>query len=454
MSELNKDIFTVSIPWGIDPSIQINELELPIVLLQQNIIDSLQEENAALKEKCKRAEDGSDWKEQYLAAREKNAELVANFDRAVEATEVVRRDRARYIDKLEQSNTALNQVTKELGSLKQEHASALRTMDQQQAEIAGFPRLTENKIKAALAAAPKLTEDTERLKAELAKTKEKNVNLNDKINALTIKANAVSSLSELIVKITKDLRELGDAYRKSDAVHRKEISAAISYISYLTTEHEQMKANAYHLSEVSKLNGMRTIYESGPWQVVLFSGAEVMAESGGKLKDDQMPILGTGVTMAINQETGVGHFAYVNVKGELTFSNAIDSDLLVPESMREGIKDAIVKMDLKSLSDALTEVRVQNNAVSDVLVYLNEEWSKYRDSELFIESMLKTIDPVKLQKMGRKKFAIESLIPVLKGDIERINEVFGCDLPVPETGEILPVSRPKKASKSKRKKRR
>jgi hypothetical protein len=422
--QAQNDVFTVELPWGLpkDSPFVINELEFPIIQLQQLIIEDLES-----KLEAKAAPRNKKLGELFDAMKADRDDILAKHDRAKAETDVMRRDRNRFMKENDRLNAENDELFDAKTELEEKLAKTQTELRHALDELAGVPKRIENSVKAALAEKSGAShEQVAELEQKLQEKSGKIASLNERNQILEAKDKEQTKAIENLVEIkvhADELMAVSDC--KFDELQTK-LEDTIAYTTLLTLECDRLTNDNMYLTLIREYDELRTIYEKDDWRVIVFCRASALGELA---RTEDIPHADFAVCFAMNEQFGGGHFVYLNSNKELVFPPDLDSSLIISEDHHEGLREGFIDAHLERYSAAVDRSVHRIRNVVKAAPYMEIKNSHFPES-LDITRVLMDHVPREIINTAQKSIdAINRLVPTSDAQINRINKRFGTEFP-------------------------
>ncbi len=422
------DVFTVELPWGLSSGpIQINEFDMQIIDLQQHIIEGLQakiERNSHY--------DIEKQRDIINAMTKEREEIILARDRAYAETDVIRNDRTKYINRNHELVAENDQLRTKVKNLADELVKVQKLYQQATDELAGVPKLIENRIKSALADHVP-ADDSEKYKQALSEKSQKIVELNQLNQKLEKNARSLLEKDKIQVGTIESLLEVKvhaeelatAADHKFDALQTK-LEDTIAYLSIMTLENDRLTNDNMYLTLIREYDELRTIYDNGGWRVIVLCRPSMLGELANS---NQIPHADFAVCLAMNERIGGGHFVYLNTNKELVFPPDMPEEFLIEEEYREGLREGFVDAHLERYGRAVDRSVARIRNVVKAAPYMAIKNSIFPESFDVTKALMDTVPKDIINTAQRSIDAINKLVPSSDAQIARINKRFGSDFP-------------------------
>ncbi|MGI3093875.1 hypothetical protein ACRTEP_20805 [Vibrio diabolicus] len=444
------DVFTVELPWGLpsDSPFVINELEFPLLKLQQLIIDDLQaklEANAAPRNKK--------LKELYDAMKADREDLVSSRDRALAGSEVMRKKR----NEAEQIATELREENERLGNdnqrLEAENKRLTTELRHAQQELAGVPKRIENSVSAALAEKSGLSkEEAQEYERKLSERSMTNSKLNEELAKEKAKNRDLEVLTMQQAEICKGIEAAYDNAEAKWTGVMKHISDVNGYAALLTHENETLKNDNLLHGLMLEYEQLKTVYENDEWKAIVMCSPSALTSGNG----DEKPSRDYAVCFCVSQDKGCGHFVYLNEDKKLTFPKDTPIEMRIPEECHADLETGLLKANLKQFNELVDRTSERAKNIIHYARLLDVEWSKAPTLIEVCTQLHKYLPESDVKKISEAINQGRMLIPRTNKKIAEINERYGTEFPMIDRRRTQQLVNPvvvKANSKKKRNKR-
>lgn len=415
------DVFTVELPWGLpkDSPFVINELEFPIVQLQQLIIEDLES-----KLEAKAAPRNQKMAELYDAMKADRDDILLQRDRAKAETDVMRRDRNRFMEenkRLDAENDDLFDAKTELEEKLAKTQTELRhALD----ELAGVPKRIENSVKAALA---EKSGGTREQVAEYEQKLQERRDTNSRLNVeLTEERNKNRELEELVTRQSEVCKGIELAYDNAEAKWTgimKHISDVNGYAAMLTHENEMLKNDNLLHALMLEYEQLKTVYQKDDWKTIVFCAPQQLnAESG-----DDEPSRDYAICFCVSELKGCGHFVYINENNKLTFPKETPVEMRIPEEHHAELEASMLKADLKHFNGLVDRSAARARNIIHYARLLDVDWSKAPKLVEVCQQLEKHLPESDVKTLSEAITRGRALIPKTNRKIQEINERYGTE---------------------------
>ncbi|MCR9320510.1 hypothetical protein [Vibrio alginolyticus] len=444
------DVFTVELPWGLpsDSPFVINELEFPLLKLQQLIIDDLQaklEANAAPRNKK--------LKELYDAMKADREDLVSSRDRALAGSEVMRKKRneaEKIAAKLREENEYLvNEKQRQEAEIKR-LTTELRHANE---ELAGVPKRIENSVSAALAEKTGLSkEEAQEYERKLSERSMTNAKLNEELAKEKAKNRDLEVLTMQQAEICKGIETVYDNAEAKWTGVMKHISDVNGYAALLTHENETLKNDNLLHALMLEYEQLKTVYENDEWKAIVMCSPSALTSGNG----DEKPSSDYAVCFCVSQDKGCGHFVYLNEDKKLTFPKDTPIEMRIPEECHADLEAGLLKANLKQFNELVDRTSERAKNIIHYARLLDVEWSKAPTLVEVCTQLHKYLPESDVKNISEAVNRGRMLIPQTNKKIAEINERYGTEFPMIDRRRTQQLVNPvagKVNNKKKRKKR-
>ncbi|HCH1183463.1 TPA: hypothetical protein NKP98_004063 [Vibrio parahaemolyticus] len=433
------DVFTIDVPWLntlADSPVEIKEADIPLLKLMQHIIDGLQDQ---LLSKTGAAD--KELQARYAAVVESRQEYIDKLARANAATETMRgfRNRAEANEK-----EALAQVSYWRGkfeNLERDHKRMGRELSQAEQQVAGIPKLVENKVALELSRIAEDTASSEELQEaqdaldlcelQVAQFKEKNTKLaesnstlNQRLTETELKAVQLEELakvqSETIEHQMKAVINADKNYRNLQS-HIDELQAYCSIISH---ENVQIAGDNLYLDKIRELHNMQQVWmsEDGHWQAFFMARSSLVDLPEGAPEPDKA----FGIIFVINTDGGVGHTVYLDEEASIVFPTQASKECLLPEKYHESFKAGVQSLPVAKMEAAVSRAVDRTRQIVKLATLLDPDWNATLGLSEIIDRLSDYIPAHEHQRRLESIDRVRSLAPKSTQLMNRINNRFGC----------------------------
>ncbi|WP_432773885.1 hypothetical protein [Vibrio parahaemolyticus] len=428
---MSTDVFVVDLPWCIPNQgpFKIQEFEVELVKFQQFMIEDLQRKlerlNGAATEELQ---------QKYQELESKFLALQADRDRQFAAVETMRNMRNKSDERANSAEQEKVALQDKLTALTAEHNKTKTDLKHAQNELAGVPKLIENKVKAALSnhtvstvELDQLEQGKNDLEAKLKESSGKNRELSDTVGKLTKKANEseahIELLSELVATQTGQIESMQEGMRNADRNYHSvmhHLDELIGYSAIVSGENVTLRNDALYLEQIRELHNMKQVWGEAGWQ------AFFLARSGMLDLAEGMPAPDTnfGILFLVNTETGCGHTAYFDKQGDVCFSADVHESVRLPEHLWESFKTGAKQLPIKEMEQSVLNA---TERARKLVAYANVLDIQWNTTASLAEICRRLNDYVPEHELMRALTNIErakALAPKSQSLIERINKRF------------------------------
>lgn len=434
---LSQDVFHVELPWKLpaDAPFVINEFEFPVIKLQQLIIEDLEAKIAA-----RQAPADARLKELYDAILAEREEIIGQRDRAYGETDVIRTDRAKYIQRnryLESSHQELEQKNKAMADEIARLSTELRHAKQ---ELDGVPARIENSVKSALAnhgGADKAI--VESLEAKLTEKTDSNKRLNKELQEEKAKSRALEDLTQKQSELCELIGiALDNAETKWTNV-MAHVDNVTGWAALLTHENEKLKNDNLLHALMLEYEQLKTVYENDEWKTIVMCSPQHLAAANG----DEKPNTDYAVCFCVSENKGCGHFVYLNEKGELTFPKDTPQSMLIPAEYHADLAKGMLDANLKQFNEVVERSATRAKTIIYYARLLDVEWSKAPKLVEVCTQLQKHLPESDIKTISDAITRGKLLVPRTNAQVEEINKRYGTDFP--------PIKEARKVGSSKKK---
>ncbi len=430
------DTFTVELPWGLPANspIVVNELELEIVLLQQNIIDDLQNELARAGHA-----DIERTKALYDAMKAERDEIIQARDRARAETDVIRDDRARVMEARQEADNQRAKLADDNAKQADEIKRLSTELRHANQELAGIPKLVENKVSAAMANAKvslDMAAKVDALETQLAEAERrradsalKNSEL-DKANRklaseLREKTECADELKILVEGMLELQSQCEVMAHETDEKYEQILTYCEELHGFLTlvcAENEDLKNNNLYLNLLHSYGEFEPIFDRDGWKAFVFCKPTCLSVEQGQ---EGAPDLRFGMVIVLNLNKGEGHLAYVDTKGELCIPAAVNRDICIPTEYVDDLAAAITNASIDEITGALNQSIDRARNIVHYARLLDIDWCAAVSAIDVARKLEQYVPEEKLQHITNNIARAQALAPRNRALVNRINKRFG-----------------------------
>ncbi len=465
MSSNDVDVFTIDVPWLnalAESPVQINEFELPIIKLMQHIIDSLQEKLAA-----KTGAANQELQRRYANVVQSRQEYIEKLARANQATETMRGFRNRAEANEKEALEKAQYWRGKFENLEIRFKQLERKLKLAEDEVAGIPKLVENKValelsriaesQASSEELAKLERDLENAKVEIDKLKDKNAILtesNEKLNHRAVEAEAKSQQLDELAKVQAEtIVTQSEAVVNADRNYRQlmyHIDELQGYCSILSHDNVQMAGDNLYLEQIRELHNMQSLWSSndGDWHAFFVAKSKFIELPEGAPEPDG----NFGIIFVFNVAGGSGHTVYLDKDGSIVFPTQIHKEFLLPEAYHESFKASVKALPISEMEAAVERAVNRSRQVVKMATLLDPDWNATLGCSEVAQRLRDYIPEHELMRRLTLVERARVLVPKSTELVERINKRFGCSFSL-KSGRKAASVIPKGQRKKKRAKR-
>lgn len=442
--EPEQDVFYVELPYGLPDRrlMVINEIDYPIIALQQLVIDDLQE---ALAQRQVPAD--TKLKALYDAILAEREEILGARDRAYAETDFIRSDRAKYIEKNKELVSENESLVNARNKLKAEIERLTTDLRHAQSELAGVPTRIENSIKTALAKHGGADKGVvENLERKLSEKADSNTNLRQQLEQEKAKSRDFQTIIESHAKLDEAVEiALDDAEAKWASV-MSYVSDVTGWAALLTHENEQLKNDNLLHALMLDYEQLKTVYENEEWKAIVLCGPSQLTAANG----DEKPSNDYAVCFCVNEDKGCGHFVYLSEDGELVLPKSTPESVRIPEEFRADLKAGLLDANLKQFNDVVERTANRARTIIHYARLLDIDWSKAPGLVEVSTQLKKHLPKSDITKIAEAIERGRLLVPKTNAHIDVINKRYGTDFPHIQTAR--PAKRGSSSSRRKHRK--
>ncbi len=442
------DTFFVELPWGLPANspIVVNELELEIILLQQNIIDDLQNKLTRVNHS-----DIERLKALYDAMKAERDEIILVRDRARAETDVIRDDRARVMaafDDIEKQNARLLEENAAQAQEIERLSTQLRHANQ---ELAGVPKLVDNKVSAALANHQvnlDAVEEVNDLKEQLANSETrraeavaKNIDLNSKWQAAQAKEHELMMAIEPLAEQVALYDDIADVSKSKFEALLEHVSDLHGYLTLVCNESEEIKNENLYLSLLHGYDEYEPIFDCDGWKAFVFCKPTCLSVEES---EEGRPDMRFGMVIVLNLNTGDGHLAYVDVKGELCIPYSVNRDICIPPQYTQQLADAIQSASIDEITEAMVKSIKRARGIVHNARLLDVDWCSAVGAVEVAKKLNAAIPQEDVTRVTENIERAQLLAPRTQAQLNRINKRFGTEFTLPPKAKAQKAPKPKK----------
>lgn len=462
------DVFTIDVPWLnvlAESPVQINEFEVPIIKLMQHIIDGLHEKLAT-----KTGAANQELQTRYDAVVKSRQEYIEKLERANQATETMRGFRNRAEESERKASEEAKYWREKFECLEGEHRNLERDLKLAKDEIAGIPKLVENKVALELSRLAESSASSEELQEvqdalelcelHVAQLKEKNAKLVESNQQLNHRVNIASQLETLVEKQAETIACQQESVINADRNYRQlmyHIDELQGYCSIVSNENVQMASDNLYLEQIRELHNMQTLWVSDnrQWQAFFLAKSHLVELPEGAPEPDS----NFGIIFVLDTAGGTGHTVYFDKEGSIVFPSQIEKEFLLPESYHASFKAGVEALPVTEMEAATTRAVGRARQIVKFATLLDPDWNATLGH---VEIAQRMRDYIPEHELTRRLTYIERsrlLAPQSFELMERINKRFGSSYALKgnvkgNLQDLMKASGPSKGQRKKKKAKR
>lgn len=389
-----KDSFTIELPWGSAALADFNADERPLLLLQQHIIEHYQDELESALDEIGRLKSDLVW---HNALRKRIDDMNVEHEALKDELSVTR---------------------VELTSYKNMHREAEKKCERLQAELAGVPKLVENKVAAELARLKAVSGDELNAAKEMAdEFRSKNIRLSENMSAMNSENVTLKAENASLHKMVESLKEKAETLTKFSHGARDEIvelarqnKLLIEKSAYLAEELDREKTNSVYLNTLLDYDDMREVYrgDDGTFVYVASTKGSISVD------DDEDCALHPDypIFMGVRPD-GVAHLMFIDNKKELCYPK-IMGDLCVDKRHYDAILEEALKATTKAHCEKVDKSIAAAKNIARTAHLLDFDWSAKFDLKQFCDSLAKADDRKTVQQLADVSDAMTAVRGIAK----------------------------------------
>ncbi|MCG6387579.1 hypothetical protein [Vibrio fluvialis] len=419
----SQDVFYVELPWKLPPDAPfvINELEFPIVKLQQLIIEDLEAKLAV-----RQAPADARLKELYDAILAEREDILSQRDRAYAETDIIRADRAKYMQRNRELESKCQDLELKNGAMAEEIARLSTELRHANQELEGVSARIENSVKSALAnhggADKSIVQSLEEKLREKTET-------NKRLNQENQLEKAKSRDLELLAGRQAELCELiGVALDNAETKWNNvmaHVDNVTSWAALLTNENEILKNDNLLHALMLEYEQLKTVYENDEWKTIVMCSPQHLAAANG----DEKPNTDYAVCFCVSENKGCGHFVYLNEKGALTFPKDTPQSMLIPEEYHADLAKGMLDAKLKQFNEVVERSATRAKTIIYYARLLDVEWSKAPKLVEVCTQLKKYLPESDIKAISDAISRGKLLLPRTNAQLAEVNKRYGTNFP-------------------------